>query len=190
MRRLTTLLLGLLVLAGAGAVSSHEYTAVHPYSQSLIAARNLEVGSIAAWETDGLLHLKYEAGPSWRLTETRLHVTGATWEMALASPHRCIRDTIYRIDLTWASGDPLTIRAEAGVARASMPGLYASYHFPRRQPRADFTWPPECEEKKMGGELEIDWANLDRPDSGIGDSMVEFHMDTTVPVSREVPYSE
>jgi hypothetical protein len=46
-----------------------------------------------------------------------------------------------------------------------MPGLYASYHFPRRQPRADFTWPPECEEKRMGEELEIDWANLDRPDS-------------------------
>jgi hypothetical protein len=143
MREYMTLLLGLLVAAGAPGAGAQQYSAREPYIQPVIAGRDLEVGSIHAWETEGHLHLRYESGEYWRLTETRVRVTGPGWDIMHESLHRCIRDTTYDIDLTWTAAEAVAVRAEAGVTRASASDLCASYYFPKRQPRAEFTWPPE-----------------------------------------------
>ena len=146
MKRYITLLLALLAALGARA-AAQDYSPERPYTQPITAGRDLEVGSVHVWKADGHLCLRYEAGEFWRLTETRLRVEGPGWDILLENIHWCICDTTYEIDLAWAPGVPVAIRAEAGVSRASASALCASYYFPRRQPQAYLTWPPEGEEE-------------------------------------------
>ena len=70
-------IVAMLVLTAITAIPGIAHTENDPYTVTLWAGQNIDVGTVSVWNDGENLYVKYETTDDWYFTETHLHVATA-----------------------------------------------------------------------------------------------------------------